>query len=299
MAKRPIKDMPMQERAAHYVSNALISGLIRLARALPYHIRVPLIGAVMANVLGPLVGYRRRAVKHLAHVFPEMSQAKRMEIAKACLNNTGRTLIENYSNPDMMARMKDQEITGPGLAAMKQAHADGRPTLLVTGHFGNYETTRAALNSQGFPVGALYRNMSNPYFNPHYVKTMVDLGGPMFPQGHAGTKGFVKHLRAGGQLVLLFDQHVFNAPVLDFVGKPARTALSAAELALRFNAVLIPFYGIRQPDGLTFETVLETPIAHSDATTMTQAMNDSLSARIRENPGQWLWVHRRWRPDDA
>jgi KDO2-lipid IV(A) lauroyltransferase len=87
--------------------------------------------------------------------------------------------------------------------------------------------------------------------------------------------------------------------VLDFVVKPARTALSAAELALRFNAVLIPFYGIRQPDGLTFETVLEAPITHSDATTMTQAMNDSLSARIRENPGQWLWVHRRWRPDDA
>ena len=121
----------------------------------------------------------------------------------------------------------------------------------------------------------------------------------MFPQGRRGTAGFVRHLRAGGQLVLLFDQHVFEAPVLDFMGKPARTALSAAELALRYNAVLIPFYGIRQPDGLSFETLLEAPIAHSDPKQMTQALNDSLAARIRHDPKQWFWVHRRWRAEDA
>jgi KDO2-lipid IV(A) lauroyltransferase len=109
----------------------------------------------------------------------------------------------------------------------------------------------------------------------------------------------VRHLKDGGQLVLLFDQHVLLAPILDFLGKPARTALSAAELALRYDALLIPFYGIRQKDGLSFETVLEAPIPHSDPVTMTQALNDSLAARVREKPEQWFWVHRRWRADEV
>ena len=90
--------------------------------------------------------------------------------------------------------------------------------------------------------------------------------------------------------MLLFDQHVMHAPILDFMGEPARTALSAAELALRYDALLIPFYGIRQPDGLSFQTLLEAPVPHSDAQTMTQAINDSLAAQVAKRPEQWFWV---------
>ena len=105
----------------------------------------------------------------------------------------------------------------------------------------------------------------------------------------------MRHLKGGGQLVLLFDQHVQFAPILDFMGHPARTALSAAELALRYDALLIPFYGIRQDDGVSFEVLLEAPVPPSDAESMTQALNDSLSAQITAHPEQWFWVHRRWR----
>jgi KDO2-lipid IV(A) lauroyltransferase len=181
---------------------------------------------------------------------------------------------------------------------LESAAKKGQAVILVTGHFGNYEATRACLVARGYDIGGLYRDMKNPYFNAHYVKTMEAFGGPVFPQGRRGTAGFVRHLKDGGQLVLLFDQHVFGAPKLDFLGKPANTALSAAELALRYDALLIPFYGIRQADGVSFDAVLEAPIPHSDATTMTQALNDSLAARVKAHPEQWFWVHRRWRPNE-
>jgi KDO2-lipid IV(A) lauroyltransferase len=66
-------------------------------------------------------------------------------------------------------------------------------------------------------------------------------------------------------------------------------------LALRCNALLVPIYGIRRPDGLTFDTIIEAPVPHTDKMTMTQALTDSLDARVRAHPGQWFWVHRRWR----
>ncbi|MBD3664516.1 lauroyl acyltransferase [Sulfitobacter sp. TSTF-M16] len=281
----------------HYLSNAVIVGIIRLALALPYRRRVPFVGWVMQHLLGPLAGYRRRARVNLSTIRPDLSAPERHAIADHCLNNAGRTFIENYSSKDFPARMAGNTPQGPGFAALQEAAASGKPVILVTGHFGNYEATRAALVARGFNIGGLYRDMKNPYFNAHYVKTMQAFGGPVFPQGRRGTAGFVRHLKEGGQLVLLFDQHVIGAPILDFMGTPARTAVSAAELALRYDGLLIPFYSIRQPDGLSFECVLEAPVPHSDPETMTQALNDSLAAQVRAHPGQWFWVHRRWRAE--
>lgn len=291
----PSTSAALSRKAGHYLTNAAIVGVIRLALAMPYAVRVRFVGALVQRVIGPLAGYRRRALRNLALIRPDLSAADRARIASACLNNVGRTFIENYSARDFPARMARNTPRGPGMDALTDAAVAGKPVILVTGHFGNYEATRAALVARGMNIGGLYRDMKNPYFNAHYVKTMEAFGGPVFPQGRRGTAGFVRHLKDGGQLVLLFDQHVLGAPILDFMGEPARTALSAAELALRYDALLIPFYGIRGDDGLSFDCLLEAPIAHSDAGSMTQALNDSLAAQVAKNPEQWFWVHRRWR----
>lgn len=294
----PDTNDPLPRRVAHFASNAVIVGLIRLALALPYETRVRFMGGLVQRVIGPLAGYRKRALDNLTLIWPDMAQSRRNEIAARCLNNVGRTFIENYSARDFPQRMAQNTPHGPGAQALQDAKEKGQPVILVTGHYGNYEATRAALVAQGYDIGGLYRDMKNPYFNAHYVKTMEAFGGPVFPQGRKGTAGFVRHLKNGGQLVLLFDQHVFDAPALNFLGQPAQTALSAAELALRYDALLIPFYGIRQPDGLSFDCVLEAPVPHSDALTMTQAITDSLAAHVTKDPEQWFWVHRRWRADE-
>ena len=292
------KNVRFSRRAGHYLTNAFIVGLIRLALVLPYKARIAFVGWVVQHVIGPVAGYRARALDNLAMIWPQMPQERRAEIASRCLNNVGRSFIENYSARDFPKRMAKNTPTGAGVAALEKAAEQGKPVILVTGHYGNYEAMRACLVARGYDIGGLYRNMKNPYFNAHYVQTMEAFGGPVFPQGRRGTAGFVRHLKEGGQLVLLFDQHVFGAPALDFLGQPANTALSAAELALRYDALLIPFYGIRQADGVSFDTVLEAPVPHSDAVTMTQALNDSLTARVKADPEQWFWVHRRWRIHD-
>lgn len=125
-----------------------------------------------------------------------------------------------------------------------------------------------------------------------YAKTMEAFGGTVFAQGRRGASGVVKHLKKGRQLVLLFYQNVFRAPLFKFLEMPANTAVSAAELALRYSAPRIPFHGISQPDGLNFEVVFEAPFRHSDVRSMMQSLNDSLSARVHRNPGRWFWIHR-------
>ncbi|MFM7334614.1 MAG: lysophospholipid acyltransferase family protein [Tabrizicola sp.] len=286
-------------RPDHFLVNLAARGLIALALALPYAWRVGFVGWLMRRVIGPYAGYGTRAMENLALVWPDRSEAERAAIAQDSLDNAGRTLIENYSTRAFLARARKIEPEGPGYAALIAAREAGRPVILVSGHFGNYEAARAALVARGFDIGGLYRNLSNSYFNAHYVQTMQAFGGPVFPQGRAGTAGFVRHLKAGGQLVLLFDQDVPGAPALPFLGYPARTALSAAELALRLNADLIPFFATRQPDGLDFRVELDAPIPPSDPETMMRAVTEALETRVRAHPGQWFWIHRRWKGGQA
>lgn len=289
------QDKADERQRTDYLVNLVLRGMIGLALALPYSWRVPLMGWFSRRIAARLAGYRRRARNNLAMVFPDIPVAERHRIADASCDNSGRTLIENYSTRELLARMREAPIAGPGLAALEAARQGGRPAILVSGHFGNYEAARAALVGRGFTIGGLYRPMKNAFFNDHYVRTMQAFGGPVFPQGRQGTAGFVRHLKAGGHLVLLFDQNVHGGRLLPFLGRPAATALSAAELALRYGAVLIPFYATRKADGLTFDIELEAPVPASDPVQMTMALNASLEARIRRTPEQWLWIHRRWR----
>jgi KDO2-lipid IV(A) lauroyltransferase len=81
------------------------------------------------------------------------------------------------------------------------------------------------------------------------------------------------------------------------LGKSAATSLGAADIALKQNALMVPCYGQRKlDDGFSFDLIFEEPIPHGDPATMTQALNDSLSACIAQRPEQWFWVHRRWKP---
>jgi KDO2-lipid IV(A) lauroyltransferase len=276
-------------------TDAILRGLIGAVMALPYPRRVPAMGWLVAKVIAPLAGYRKRAEANLALIYPDMPATDRRNIARAVCDNFGRTLIENYSRAEFATQLAGVDPAGPGLAAIEKARADGRPVIFVTGHFGNYEAPRQVLTARGYRIGGLYRPMRNTFFNDHYARTMTDMSGPVFEQGRRGTMGFARMIRDGGMGTLLFDVRLVKVPQINFLGRPALTSTSAADLALKFDALLVPYFGIRQPDGLSFAVEIEEPIAHSDALSMTVEMTRRLEARIAVNCEQWFWVHRRWR----
>lgn len=264
--------------------------------ARPYERRVPAMGRLMQR-LAPVIGWRKRAETQLARIYPSLSASELRRISSQVADNAGRTVIENYSTQDLRHNLANTEPTGPGLKALEDAAAAAQPVVLVTGHFGNHEAPRHVLTRRGLNIGGLYRPMQNPYFNAHYVKTMEGWSGPVFPQGRRGTGGFARFLKGGGIGVLLFDVWTKEGDLIDFLGHPAPTSTAAAQLALRNDALLIPMYGVRGEDGLSFDISLDAPIPHSDANTMTRAITASLEARIAKNPEQWFWFHRRWKPE--
>lgn len=280
---------------SQWLTNLAIRGLLAFLLALPYHWRVPLCGWVISRIVSPVARWPQRIRANLQLTQPDLPEADVKRMIRDVPDNIGRTVIEIYSGQEFIDRANRLPLTGPGVAALEQALATKRPAILATGHFGNYDAVRAALIQRGYPLGALYRPMSNPWFNRHYVRAIGTIGRPLFEQGRRGMAEMLKHLKSGGMLGILPDQRMNTGVMLHFFGVEAKTALSTADMALKYNAVLIPTYAIRQEDGLSFQIVVDAPIPHGTPEEMTQALNDSLEALIRKHPEQWLWVHRRWR----
>lgn len=281
-----------------WLQNAVIRALLGTLLALPYRTRVRFTGWVVAHGVAPLAGYRKRIRENLAYIFPDMDQAEVSRLEVAVANNVGRTLIEIYSGEDFIRRVRDVPLQGPGAALLERCHLENRPVILVTGHFGNYDVPRAALIAKGYRVGALYNPMHNDYFNAHYVQAISAIGKPVFPRGRKGLAELLKFVKGGGMTGFLVDLHFKGGEILQHFGKPAMTALSAAELALKYDAPLIPIYGIRRDNGLDFDITVEAPIPPSDAQTMTQGLMDSVEAITRDHMEQWFWIHRRWKVEN-
>ena len=278
-----------------YAQNLAASGLLGALRLLPYAARIRFSGWMMRRVVGPIAGYPQRVRDNLALIWPDLPQARVTALTEAVLDNVGRTLAELYSPVDFKANVAGSALLGQGLQQVLEAQRAGRGVILVSGHFGNHDIARAVLASRGMAVGALYRPQRNPYFDTHFAATIRAISEPLFARGRRGLADLVTHLRRGGMLGMLIDQHMSHGAPLTFLGHRALTALSAADLALKYNCLLVPVYGIRHPDGLHFDLVVEPAIAHSTAAEMTQALNNSLDAQVRAHPGQWFWIHRRWK----
>ena len=287
--------------------------LIRPIKSTWHHLRyIPLLSAltwsrwrrfeVRSRALGTAIGAvmrwfplaRRRFDREVRKVFPDMARSDRARLSRDMGRQMGQTLFEIYHCAEFQTRQDRFAVSGPGLAALEAAKAAGKGALIVSGHFGQWEAVRAVLKARGMETGAVYRPQTNPHYQRRLLAGIEAGGKPILETGRIGTTALVRHLRAGGFMAIMLDEKYAEGVRLPFLGRPALTSLAAAQLALKYDLVMVPAYGIRSADGDSFDVVFEDPIAHGDPQTMTQAFNDSLSARILENPDQWYWLLRRW-----
>jgi KDO2-lipid IV(A) lauroyltransferase len=278
-------------RAAAFSQRALLAA----AQRLPYRARLAFASGLMRAVVAASAKLRRRVDGNLRLVLPALTARDRLAVRSAMADNFGRTFAEILGNVDFHNRgYWLAPEPGPGVDAITAAASLGTGAVLVTGHFGQWEAGRAWMRSRDIVCAGIYRPVRDPELNAVYLENLEFGGTPIFRRDRRGVRGMVGHVARGGIVAILTDQYRRDAATLDFIGQPAPTALLPAELALKFHVPLIPIYGIRQPDGLHVQVVVEAPIPRGTSEEMMQAVNDSLAARVREHPGQYYWLHLRW-----
>lgn len=266
--------------------------LLKVSGLLPMDLRSRVwaaLGGISARLVPAL---RNRVEENLVHVMPGLAPRERARLVSSVGRNAGRCLCELLFNGQFGRSLSRFDVSGPGMATIEAAR--GKGCILVSGHFGQWEAVRHVLKARGLTSGAIYKPNTNSYYDAVFLTSIRCGGEPMFESGSRGMRDVVRHLRNGGFVSLLVDQRYNQGRAFDFLGCPALTSTVAADLAIKFSVPLVPAYGTRMPDG-RIAVDFEPPIDHTNAVEMTQKINDSLARRVRANPEQWHWMHRRWK----
>lgn len=254
------------------------------------------LGAAVARTLGPRLRVSRVAQRNLEIAFPERDAAFRAATIRAMWDNLGRSVAELPN----LARLSCTTLGAEHIAAV----APGAPLIFVSAHLANWEVLQGAAARAGRPFAVVYRAIGNPYIDAmvRRFRAAATPGPPMplLPKGASGARGALAHLRGGGALAMLVDQKMNDGIAVPLFGRPAMTAPAAAQLALRFGCPVIPGRVLRDGGG-KFRAIAEAPITvpatgdrQADIEAMTAAINATLERWIRERPGEFLWLHRRF-----
>ena len=287
----------MRHRAEFYAVRALIA----CVRIMP-HALVRASGRAMGLGFYAFDGaHRRIAQANIAAAFPVRSPAERRVIARRAFEHFGRLLVEllkfsTLSRPAMLARV---EVDGEERA--KNAYAQKKGVLFITGHFGFWEIHAIVHALRVEPIGVLARALDNAPLNGLLEGIRQRTGNSViYRQGTI--RRVMRMLHAGQGVALLIDQHIQgrDAVYVDFFERPAATTSALAALALRTGAPVVPVFAV--PLGgcrykMIYEHPVEPPRAESEDAIreFTQRCTDVLEMYVRRYPELWLWMHRRWR----
>lgn len=256
---------------------------------LPYAAAVRLYGFLGGVGLG-LTPFRARVTRNLAHV--GLGLDPRSVIAGVG-DNFARVLVEYARIASFAAQPGLRHVTG--LEHLRAAMAAGRGAVILSAHFGNWEAIRLAARDAGVEVGVIYRRYNNPHFDRIVAARLAMAGGPVLCKGLSGQRDMLRHLRRGGAILVLIDQRVSEGQAIDFLGRPAMTATALAALAAKTGAALIPAMAMRRADGVSFDVAFDAPVTGAEPVAAMQAVHARFAVWIGRAPGQWLWLHRRWK----
>lgn len=262
------------------------------------------LGGWLCRTVGPRLPVSRVADANLRRSMPELDGSMRRAVIRDMWDNIGR----NAGEFPHLATLPRNSGSGPGWDVAGEEHlvaqaARGGPTIFVSGHIGNWEMLPPAVARYGLPFSSFYRAPNNPLVDRILCDLRDEAMGqpvPLFAKGARGARGALGHILSGGHLGMLVDQKMNDGVEARFFGQPAMTAGAMAAMALKLRCPVIPGYVERLgPARLRIHVLppLDLPDGGNriqDQMDLTQRVNDWLESTIRQHPGSWLWLHRRW-----
>jgi KDO2-lipid IV(A) lauroyltransferase len=260
--------------------------------------RVSFVGSVIGRTLGAGTKRDARAIANLTASMPNITQAERKAIVRGMWDNFGRTVAEALVTDRIAADPARVSLTNPDL--LDGCCADGRGTVFVCLHFGNWELSTIPLVRHGHSPLVVYKPLNDSAANAYLLRLREHMHpGGLLPASRATLLRIARHVRVGGSICISGDHRDTNGLSVPFFGRPAPTASLPAMLAVRYGARVIAVRVDRMPNARFSVTlapipVLDTGDAAADILATTATIQARLEAWIKADPGRWLWFYKRW-----
>ena len=261
------------------------------------------LGEIIGKYFGPLFRKKTIAKKNILIAFPNFNEKSINEMIDRMWKNIGRifgeyihinkfSIIDNNKKKIVFTNRNNAEI-------LKK---NNKPIVFFSGHFANFELMAKCLQELGFNIGAIYRPLNNIFLNPIMEFIRKKYICPIqIEKGSNGTKKLIKHISNNNPLALMVDQRLSSSIRVPFFDQPATTTITPAQLAIKYDALLVPVF-LKRLEKTNFEFFIEEPLITNqtndydkDIFNITQIMNIKIEEFIKRDPAHWLWSHDRWK----
>jgi Kdo2-lipid IVA lauroyltransferase/acyltransferase len=260
----------------------------------------------LAKTCASVLKIRRRLVEeNLRYAFPNMTADERKRIFRQMWEHLFLLVIEVIHAPRKIRHTNWRDyVTLVNAPDMMRAFFDDRPTVIVCGHYGNFELSGFVLGVLGFPSFTIARTLDNPYLDRFLNEFRGMSGQYILPK--SGSSGDIDAvLKRGGILAFLSDQHAGRKGCwVEFFGRPASSHKGIALFTLASEAPTL-FCHIRRIGGplvheMGADAILEPRTMPGEMRTVkgiTEWYTRELEHVVRQAPEQYWWLHRRWREE--
>lgn len=254
-------------------------------------------GEGLGALLYVLVASRRRVVEtNLRLSFPELDAAARQRLAKAHFRAVGRaSLLETIAWWGSRAEV-EKLVHIEGLEHYEALI--GKPLILLAPHFVGLNLGGVRLSLLPPTLVSMYSPIKNPKLDRLMLHARTRFGGSELISRHDGIKPVLRAIKKGMPFYYLPDMDfgAKDAVFVPFFGVPAATITGLARLAKATGAVVLPCITRWQDNGyITRFYPAWTDYPGADVSTDTRRMNAFIEDRIREQPEQYFWLHRRFK----
>ena len=260
-------------------------------------------GAIIGKYFGPLFRKKIIAKKNILIAFPDLNEKSINEMIDRMWKNIGRIFGEYiHINKFSVIDQKKKKIVFTNKNNIEILNKNNKPIVFFSGHFANFELMAKCLQELGFNIGAIYRPLNNIFLNPIMEFIRKKYICPIqIEKGSNGTKKLIKHISTNSPLALMIDQRLSSSIRVPFFNQPASTTTTPAQLAIKYDALLIPVF-LKRLEKTNFEFFIEEPLIinrtsdyDKDIFNITQIMNKKIEEFIKKDPAHWLWSHDRWK----
>jgi Kdo2-lipid IVA lauroyltransferase/acyltransferase len=240
---------------------------------------------------------RRTALRNLELAYQEKSTAERRAIANEVFRTIARLIWVFARFPKINRQNIDKWICYDGLEHYLEAKKQGRGVLFATAHFGNWELSAFAHALLTEPMNIMIRPLDNPGVD-RLVEDRRRLSGNRLIVKWDSARALLRALHQNEAVGVLIDQNTSlqEGVFVDFFGIPACANTAFAKIAAKTGAAVIPGFAVWSETEGRYILKFYPPLEISgDAAEDTCRLHAVLEGVIREHPGQWLWIHRRWK----
>lgn len=246
-------------------------------------------GGWIGRTIGPRLAASRKAYKNMERALPGKSKAEYHALIREMWDNLGRVIAEYPHLPEII--MKADVVGEDNIKSLPESF------IVIGAHAANWELLPFYFNHRAdLPITGLYREPNNPYTAKLLENARNAIGkGNYARKSTAGSRALIKTLQDGGRLGILIDQKYNQGIRADFFGNPAMTSTAFSQLARKYDCPIVPLW-IERVKGTQFRLTIHPPYktdGRSDEEIIALA-HTALETHILKNPGQWLWLHRRW-----